>query len=149
MGCAAAPVILIRTAILTARIASCTLAPTMDLRNATDPVASGRKLAMGCVAAPAILIRTAVLTARNAGRRIAGCTPAPTMDLCNASDPVASRRAAGDGLRSSPGDSDPNDIPKFGADLLELCFRILTQPSKRHSTAGTTLQNGPASVALW
>ena len=54
----------------------------------------------------AILIRTAILPAR-----IASCTLAPTMDLWGATEPVASRRAAGDGLRSGPGDSDPNGDP--------------------------------------
>ena len=38
--------------------------------------------------------------------------------------PCGSRRAAGDGLRSGPGDSDPNDIPKLGADSLELWYGI-------------------------
>ena len=106
MSCAAAPAILIRTAILTARIARCTLAPTIDLGNATKPVASRRAAGDGLRSGPVILIRTAILTAR-----IAGCTPAPTIDLGNATKPVASRRAAGDGLRSSPGDSDPNGDP--------------------------------------
>ena len=91
------PAILIRTAILTARIARCTLAPTMDLRNATDPDPNGNA------------------AARNAGRRIARCTRiagplAPTMDLRTTTDPVASC-ASCDGLRSSPGDSEPNGDP--------------------------------------
>ena len=52
MGCASAPAILIQTAILAARIASCTLAPTMDLSNAADPVASRRAAGDGLRSGP-------------------------------------------------------------------------------------------------
>ena len=46
------------------------------------------------------------------------------MDLRNATDPVASRRAAGDGLRSGPGDPEPNEIAQFAADSLKLWYGI-------------------------
>ena len=121
MGRAAAPAILIQTAVLTARIAGCTPAPTMDLcratnpvascascdgprsgpgdpepnsdpagshrqvhpgshkdlPNATNPVASGRKLAMGRAAAPAVSRRTPITTPTTSAPPGAGRANAP------------------------------------------------------------------------
>jgi hypothetical protein len=75
MGCAAAPAILIRTAILTARIASYTLAPTMDLGNATDPVASRRAAGDGLRRGPGDSDPNG-----DPAARIANCTPRHTHD---------------------------------------------------------------------